>query len=72
MLIHGLSDGNIPAFHSDEIHAHDPKGIEVWKVPGAVHTGAHSKVVVFFGSRPGQRPHYRSELQLGEDAVAEF
>jgi uncharacterized protein len=42
MLIHGLDDRNIPPFHSDEIHAHNPKDIEVWKVPGAVHTGAHS------------------------------
>jgi len=42
MLIHGLSDDNIPPFHSDEIQAHNPNDIEVWKVPGAVHTGAHN------------------------------
>jgi dipeptidyl aminopeptidase/acylaminoacyl peptidase len=41
MLIHGLSDRNIPSFHSDEIQARNPADIVVWKVPGAVHTGAH-------------------------------
>jgi dipeptidyl aminopeptidase/acylaminoacyl peptidase len=41
LLIHGLSDRNIPPFHSDEIHAHNPTDIVVWKVQGAVHTGAH-------------------------------
>jgi len=41
MLIHGLNDRNIPPFHSDEIEARNPKDIVVWKVPGAIHTGAH-------------------------------
>jgi dipeptidyl aminopeptidase/acylaminoacyl peptidase len=41
LLIHGLNDRNIPAFHSDEIQEHNPADIVVWKVPGAVHTGAH-------------------------------
>jgi hypothetical protein len=41
----------IPDFHSDEIHAHDPKGIEVWKVPGAVHTGAHNVLPLEFERR---------------------
>lgn len=41
LLIHGLSDRNIPPFHSDEIQARNPSDIVVWKVPGAVHTGAH-------------------------------
>jgi len=41
MLIHGLSDRNIPSFHSDEIQARNPTEIMVWKVPSAVHTGAH-------------------------------
>jgi uncharacterized protein len=41
MLIHGLQDHNIPPFHSDEIQAHNPSDIVVWKVPGAAHTGAH-------------------------------
>jgi uncharacterized protein len=41
MLIHGLNDRNIPPFHSDEIEARNPSDIVVWKVPGAIHTGAH-------------------------------
>jgi dipeptidyl aminopeptidase/acylaminoacyl peptidase len=41
LLIHGLNDTNIPPFHSDEIQTHNPSDIVVWKVPGAVHTGAH-------------------------------
>lgn len=41
MLIHGLSDRNIPPFHSDEIQLHNPAYIMVWKVPGAAHTRAH-------------------------------
>jgi len=58
LLIHGLNDRNIPPFHSDEIQANNPGDIVVWKVPGAVHTGAHkaapaefeSKVLAWFGS----------------------
>jgi uncharacterized protein len=41
LLIHGLDDRNIPPFHSDEIQAHNPTDVVVWKVPGALHTGAH-------------------------------
>jgi dipeptidyl aminopeptidase/acylaminoacyl peptidase len=41
LLIHGLRDRNIPPFHSDEIHARNPTGVVIWKVPGAIHTGAH-------------------------------
>jgi dipeptidyl aminopeptidase/acylaminoacyl peptidase len=41
LLIHGMSDTNIPPFHSDEIQAANPGGIVLWKVPGAVHTGAY-------------------------------
>jgi dipeptidyl aminopeptidase/acylaminoacyl peptidase len=51
MLIHGLSDRNIPPFHSDEIQAHNPTGIVVWKVPGAIHTGAHKVAPVEFERR---------------------
>lgn len=58
MLIHGLSDSNIPPFHSDEIQARNPTDVIVWKVPGAVHTGAHTaapeeferRVLDWFGS----------------------
>lgn len=41
LLIHGLRDRNIPPFHSDEIQARNPTGVGIWKVPGAIHTGAH-------------------------------
>jgi pimeloyl-ACP methyl ester carboxylesterase len=41
LLIHGLNDRNIPPYHSDRIQAGNPSDITVWKVPGAVHTGAH-------------------------------
>jgi pimeloyl-ACP methyl ester carboxylesterase len=41
LLIHGADDRNIPPFHSDEILAHNPSNIVLWKVPGAAHTGAH-------------------------------
>ena len=60
LLIHGLRDRNIPPYHSDEIRMHNPADIVVWKVPGAVHTGAHrvapaefeAKVLNWFRSRP--------------------
>ena len=41
LLIHGLQDRNIPPYHSDMIQAKNPSDVIVWKVPGAIHTGAH-------------------------------
>ena len=41
LVIHGLRDRNIPPYHSDWIQERDPSAVMVWKVPGAVHTGAH-------------------------------
>jgi hypothetical protein len=41
LLIHGMNDINIPPFHSEEIQARNPSHVELWKVPGAIHTGAH-------------------------------
>lgn len=41
LLIHGLQDHNIPPYHSDLIAAKNPSSIVVWKVPSALHTGAH-------------------------------
>ena len=60
LLIHGLNDTNIPPYHSDMIQAKNPSDIVVWKVPGAVHTGAHQaapeefdhKVLDWFASHP--------------------
>jgi hypothetical protein len=59
-VIHGLNDRNIPPFHSDEIQAHNPAHIVIWKVPRAVHTGAHKvdpeefehRVLAWFESHP--------------------
>lgn len=42
LLIHGLNDTNIPPYHSDLIQARNPSDVVVWKVPGALHTGAHA------------------------------
>ena len=42
LLIHGLSDRNIPPYHSDRIQAQNPEDIALWRVPGAIHTGAHA------------------------------
>lgn len=41
LLIHGISDHNIPVFHSEEIQRKNPSDVVLWKVPGATHTGAH-------------------------------
>ena len=41
LLIHGLDDRNVLPYHSDWIQAKNPAAISVWKVPGAIHTGAH-------------------------------
>ena len=42
LQIHGLNDTNIPPYHSDRIQAKNPSAVVVWKVPGALHTGAHA------------------------------
>jgi pimeloyl-ACP methyl ester carboxylesterase len=62
LLIHGTSDRNIPPFHSDEIQRENPSKIVVWKVPGAVHTGAHQtapkeferRVLAWFAAHPSE------------------
>jgi fermentation-respiration switch protein FrsA (DUF1100 family) len=41
LLIHGTSDHDIPVFHSEEIQRKNPSDVVLWKVPGAIHTGAH-------------------------------
>jgi len=63
LLIHGLSDTNIPPYQSDLIQAKNPLFVVVWKVPGAVHTGAHAaaprefdrKVLDWFAKHTPQR-----------------
>jgi hypothetical protein len=40
LLIHGLSDDNIPFKQSERIRAHNPADITLWEVPGAGHCGA--------------------------------
>lgn len=51
LLIHGLKDRNIPPYHSDLIHARNPSSVAMWKVPGAVHTGAHATAPQEFEQR---------------------
>jgi hypothetical protein len=41
-LMHGLSDKNIPAFHSVEIQARNPSKVVLWRLAGAGHCGTHS------------------------------
>jgi pimeloyl-ACP methyl ester carboxylesterase len=54
LLIHGLSDRNIPPYHSDRIQSHNPLDVTVWKVPGAVHSGAQKRAPEEFERRvPG-------------------
>ena len=40
LLIHGLSDNNIPFQQSEWIRSHNPADISLWEVPGAGHCGA--------------------------------
>jgi len=51
LLIHGLSDDNIPFRHSEEIRSHNPADITLWEVPGAGHCGAVSVAPEQFDSR---------------------
>jgi len=51
LLIHGLSDRNIPSYHSDQIQAHNRRDVALWKVAGAVHTGAHTVALQEFERR---------------------
>jgi dipeptidyl aminopeptidase/acylaminoacyl peptidase len=51
LLIHGLDDTNIPPYHSDLIQAKNSTSVVVWKVPGAVHTGAHGAAPKEFDRR---------------------
>ncbi len=70
LLIHGLDDKNIPPYHSDLIQAKNPAAIAVWKVPGAIHTGAYKaapeefkqRILQWFGN------HARPESQSAESA----
>jgi dipeptidyl aminopeptidase/acylaminoacyl peptidase len=67
LLIHGLEDENIPPYHSDMIQAKNLSDVVVWKVPGAVHTGAHEadpeefehRVSDWFGTHPSSPPPIR-------------
>jgi uncharacterized protein len=51
LLIHGLRDTNIPPYHSDMIQARNPSSVVVWKVPGALHAGAHAAAPEEFDRR---------------------
>jgi len=51
LLIHGLADRNIPPYHSDLIQMRSPTSVVVWKVHGAVHTGAYKAAPEEFDRR---------------------
>jgi pimeloyl-ACP methyl ester carboxylesterase len=51
LLIHGLSDNNIPFRQSESIRSHNPADITLWEVPGAGHCGAVSVVPQEFDNR---------------------
>jgi uncharacterized protein len=51
LLIHGLSDNNIPFQQSEWIRSHNPADVKLWEVPGAGHCGAVSVVPQEFDSR---------------------
>jgi pimeloyl-ACP methyl ester carboxylesterase len=43
LLIHGMSDSNIPPYHAGIIHAANPESTDVWLVSGAEHCEAWDK-----------------------------
>jgi uncharacterized protein len=51
LLIHGLSDDNIPFRQSEWILSHNPADITLWEVPGAGHCGAVNVVPQEFDNR---------------------
>ena len=51
LLVHGLSDNNIPFRQSEWIRSHDPADITLWEVPGAGHCGAVSVAPQEFDNR---------------------
>jgi uncharacterized protein len=51
LLVHGLSDDNIPSRQSEWIRSHNPADVTLWEVPGAGHCGAVSVVPQQFDSR---------------------
>ena len=51
LLIHGLSDENIPSYHSDLIHAQNQSRVVVWHVSGAAHCGSYQVSPAEFDSR---------------------
>jgi uncharacterized protein len=51
LLIHGLSDENIPFRQSERIRRYNPADITLWEVPGAGHCGAVSVVPEEFDTR---------------------
>lgn len=51
LLIHGLSDDNIPFQQSEQIRSRNPADITLWEVPGAGHCGAVNVVPEEFDTR---------------------
>lgn len=51
LLIHGLSDNNIPFHQSERIRSRNPADITLWEVPGAGHCGAVNVAPQLFDRR---------------------
>jgi dipeptidyl aminopeptidase/acylaminoacyl peptidase len=51
LLIHGLADTNIYPAHSEALRARNPQYLELWLVPGAVHTAAYGAAPLEFPER---------------------
>ena len=51
LLIHGTKDGNISPLHSEVIARAAPDRVQLWLVPGAIHTGAWTAAHDEFESR---------------------
>lgn len=66
-LIHGLSDRNIPPYHSEDMEAENLSKVILWRIAGAAHCGAHGvapleferRVLDWFSSHSAQ-PRIRS------------
>jgi uncharacterized protein len=71
LLIHGLSDHNIPSYNSEDIRAANRSTVALWLVPQAGHCGAHAVVpeefdrrILSWFSEHSPRNRHRTETRL--------
>jgi uncharacterized protein len=70
LLIHGLSDHNIPSYNSEDIQAVNPSRVALWLVPQAGHCGAHSvapeefdhRILSWFSDHSSASRHLSAQL----------